>query len=296
MNRILLSFCITNLLFSCINSNTTADKHLEKNKTAIELEDESVKFNKHNDTIRHGYYFGMTKNDVEELNKKQILSDEVAYTGDGRIYYRFETKNFIIKNVVDFFYDNNGRLFRVSDIALENLIEPKNKSNANFKEEVLNDTKRNFGSKPLKNGTQSKAICYWLKGNLRVDYYEEKDASYVFYSDITAERKILANNKKVGAKIQKLKQLENEMINNKLRNEELNIIQLLKSKAKKDWPEDYITQEYWITEQIDAYHYMQIISNEDRIKKKAQRDWPLDFVTQKYWYNEQIEAKERLNN
>lgn len=71
------------------------------------------------------------------------------------------------------------------------------------------------------------------------------------------------------------------------------IIEKLKARAKRDWPNDYTTQEYWINEQIEAYEYMLTIEN-NSIKKQAQRDWPLDFSTQKYWYNEQIEARERL--
>lgn len=67
----------------------------------------------------------------------------------------------------------------------------------------------------------------------------------------------------------------------------------LKEKAKKDWPNDYSTQEYWINEQSEAYDYMETIED-NSIKQKAQRDWPLDFSTQKYWYEEQIDAKQRI--
>ncbi|KOS08151.1 hypothetical protein AM493_01195 [Flavobacterium akiainvivens] len=70
--------------------------------------------------------------------------------------------------------------------------------------------------------------------------------------------------------------------------------QKLKERAKRDWPDDYVTQEFWVNEQLDAYDYMLKIE-ENSIKKKAQQDWPLDFVTQKFWYNEQIEAKNRIN-
>lgn len=67
----------------------------------------------------------------------------------------------------------------------------------------------------------------------------------------------------------------------------------IKEKAKKDWPNNYSTQEYWINEQSEAYDYMETIED-NSIKKQAQRDWPLDFSTQKYWYEEQIEAKNRI--
>ncbi len=71
------------------------------------------------------------------------------------------------------------------------------------------------------------------------------------------------------------------------------IIEKLKARAKRDWPNDYTTQEFWVNEQIEAYEYMLTVED-DAIKKQAQRDWPLDFTTQKFWYNEQIEARERL--
>jgi len=67
----------------------------------------------------------------------------------------------------------------------------------------------------------------------------------------------------------------------------------LKAKARKDWPDDYTTQEFWINEQINAYEYMLATEN-NSIKTKAQQDWPLDFTTQKFWYDEQIEAQERM--
>jgi hypothetical protein len=67
----------------------------------------------------------------------------------------------------------------------------------------------------------------------------------------------------------------------------------LKAKAKKDWPDDYTTQEFWVNEEIEAYKYMKTIPD-GSVKRKAQHDWPLDFSTQKFWYNEQVEAKERM--
>ncbi len=78
--------------------------------------------------------------------------------------------------------------------------------------------------------------------------------------------------------------------NNEIKNE---IIEKLKAKAKRDWPNDYTTQEFWVNQQIEDYEYM--LSIEDNsIKSQAQQDFPLDFTTQKFWYNQQIDAKERM--
>lgn len=67
----------------------------------------------------------------------------------------------------------------------------------------------------------------------------------------------------------------------------------LKAKAKRDWPNDFTTQEFWVNQQMDDYEYMLTIED-NSIKQKAQHDWPLDFSTQKFWYNEQIDAQERM--
>lgn len=80
---------------------------------------------------------------------------------------------------------------------------------------------------------------------------------------------------------------------NKVDAEKESIIEKLKAKAKKDWPNDFITQEFWVNEQIDAYEYMLTIED-NSIKARAQKDWPLDFLTQKFWYNEQVEAQDRM--
>ena len=71
------------------------------------------------------------------------------------------------------------------------------------------------------------------------------------------------------------------------------IVARLKKRAKRDWPNDFTTQEFWINQQIENYEYMLTIEN-NLIKRQAQRDWPIDFTTQKFWYNQQIEARERL--
>ena len=77
-------------------------------------------------------------------------------------------------------------------------------------------------------------------------------------------------------------------------NEKDIIEEKLKARARRDWPNDYTTQEYWVNEELEAYDYMLTIED-NPIKQQAQRDWPLDFSTQKYWYNEQVEARERMN-
>lgn len=69
----------------------------------------------------------------------------------------------------------------------------------------------------------------------------------------------------------------------------------LKAKAARDWPNDFVTQEFWIDQQMECYQYMKQVPDSP-VKKKAESDWPLDFMTQKFWYNQQLEAAQRLND
>ncbi len=103
------------------------------------------------------------------------------------------------------------------------------------------------------------------------------------------------------AKEQSIQEVEQSDIGQTVTNDEENknveketIIEKLKAKAKRDWPSDFTTQEFWVNQQIEDYEYMLTIEN-NSIKAKAQKDWPLDFSTQKFWYNEQIEAQKRMN-
>jgi bisphosphoglycerate-independent phosphoglycerate mutase (AlkP superfamily) len=175
-------------------------------------------------------------------------------------------------------------------------IEKKEKGNpkANIVEEIFNYYKNELKSEPLTNGTQSDAKYYWLKRDKRFDYLEKDNTCLFSTTKISVERKMMSYYDELDRKKLEEEYLEKEKVENQKLKEEETIIKKLKAKAKRDWPEDYTTQEFWINEQIEAYHYMLTIPNDDKIKKKAQRDWPLDFTTQQFWYNEQIDAKERL--
>jgi hypothetical protein len=68
----------------------------------------------------------------------------------------------------------------------------------------------------------------------------------------------------------------------------------LKAIAARDWPNDYVTQKYWVNTQIECYEYMLLVPD-NPVKRKAQNDWPNDYMTQKFWYNQQLEASKSLN-
>ncbi|PFF27112.1 hypothetical protein CN335_30060, partial [Bacillus thuringiensis] len=68
----------------------------------------------------------------------------------------------------------------------------------------------------------------------------------------------------------------------------------VKEKAKKDFPDDYMTQNYVADEQSKAFDYIngiELKSQEElNVMKKVINDFPNDFMTTKYVYEEQIKA------
>lgn len=267
-------------------------------KTPWELEDDSMKNGIVRDSTILNFVFGMTKDEVTIHCKKLKTENLIGFLTDGDVYYAVETRSFKkLALRIKFYYDKENKLFRLTEqpVMLDR-IERKEKSNfsANVVDELLINYKRDLGNKPLNNGTQPDAKFYWLKGDKRFDFLEADSTCLLAITKISVERKMITFNEERERKKQEEKKTQKVKLANLQIQEEERIITILKAKAKRDWPDDYSVQEYWINEQIEAYHYMLTIPDNDRIKKKAQRNWPLDFSTQRFWYNEQIEAKERL--
>ncbi len=67
-----------------------------------------------------------------------------------------------------------------------------------------------------------------------------------------------------------------------------------KKKAKKDFPDDYMTQNYLADEQSKAFDYLNGIElksqEEVNVMKKVINDFPNNFIPTKYVYEEQIKA------
>jgi hypothetical protein len=309
MKKLLIGAILLFSTISCGDKIKTETEHQTETptieKTAIELEDESIEKGTVLDSTLLDFIFGMRKDEVTAHCKKLKTENIIDYLTDGNIYYAVETTNF--KKVtlsVKFYYDNENKLFRIIEqpVMLDQIEKKKQGDlNVDIVNELLTNYKRDFGNKPLTNGTQPDAKFYWLKGDKRFDFVEADSTCLLSRTKISSERKVIKFNMELYRKQQEeinKKQIEETLRKEELANiqmqEEANIIAKLKIRARRDWPDDYTTQEFWINEQIDAYHYMLTIPNNDRIKKKAQRDWPLDFSTQRFWYNEQIQAKERL--
>lgn len=284
------------ILTACESNQKQKDEDLKK--IAIQLEDESIASGARIDTMNRGYSFGMTKDQVYKQSLKLRSDTIVGIYSDSTVYYRFKTKNFILWNLVEFYY-YEGKLWRTVESVMQEKNEPQNKANADYIAEVLEDTKKNFGDHPYTNGTRGSKF-YWLRKNARIDYFERTTSDsvkkvFVAYTDIPVERVISKENDRLQQLYEIKRQNYLDSVARASEREEKLITEKLKVKAKRDWPNDYVTQEYWINKQIEAYKYMKSIP-EDKIKLRAQRDWPLDFVTQMFWYNKQIEAKDRLEN
>lgn len=68
----------------------------------------------------------------------------------------------------------------------------------------------------------------------------------------------------------------------------------VKAQAEKDFPDDYMTQDYAVQEQIKSFRYLRdynITSEvEETQMQKAMNDFPNDYMTAQYAFEEQMKA------
>ncbi|KFM95652.1 hypothetical protein DJ93_5443 [Bacillus clarus] len=71
----------------------------------------------------------------------------------------------------------------------------------------------------------------------------------------------------------------------------------MKEKAKQDFKDDYMTQNFVVDEQSKAFDFLngiEIKSQEElNVIKNALKDFPNDFMTVKFVYEEQMKAKNK---
>lgn len=68
----------------------------------------------------------------------------------------------------------------------------------------------------------------------------------------------------------------------------------IKAKAQKEYPDDYVMQDFVYEQQVEAYHFMKIVPASS-IKSKAIKEHPDDYVMQKFVYEQQTEAKAEMD-
>src|SRR6266852_902522 len=133
---------IVYLVFTSCAPNQKKNEE-ELRNIAIQLEDKSIASGKRIDTLNRGYAFGMKKEDVYRQSLKLLERNEIGMYPDITVFYRFKTKNYILRNWVEFSY-HKGKLWRIVESVLPTKNEPQNKTNADFIEDVLLDTKNKF--------------------------------------------------------------------------------------------------------------------------------------------------------
>ncbi len=84
-----------------------------------------------------------------------------------------------------------------------------------------------------------------------------------------------------------------EANNDNYSEEDQKMINKIKAKAKRDWPNDYTVQKMTFDQAVEDYLYMKTVTDLS-IKRKVQRDWPMDFTVQKMMYDQEVDAKEQM--
>lgn len=74
---------------------------------------------------------------------------------------------------------------------------------------------------------------------------------------------------------------------------EKKILEKIKRKVERDYPNDYFIQKGLYDQEIESYNYMKTVSDL-KIKRKVERDYPNDYFIQKGIYNQEVEAKEQM--
>ena len=75
--------------------------------------------------------------------------------------------------------------------------------------------------------------------------------------------------------------------------EDNKMIEKIKAKAKRDYPNDYTIQKMMYDQAVENYFYMKTVTDLE-VKKNVERDYPLDFTVQKMMYDQEIDAKEQM--
>lgn len=277
MKEILIIALSGFLILSCSTSQNSENKIM---KSAYEQENESLATGVRKDTLYLGVQIGNSYEEFQRQIEVLLNKQQIQVEADSNIISILQTKNYKYYTRSNFIFEN-GKVFRCVSHLYPEKSEKISDEDVDMRTDILTILDKTYKNERKQDGTQNSEY-YWLTGNRRTDFYDTLGRYIVAHSDIQTERVI---EDRIERETQKAVQKEKE--------EDNRIFSRLKEKAKRDWPNDYTTQEYWLSEQKEAYEYMKNIPD-DNIKKKAQRDWPLDFSTQKYWYNEQIEARERL--
>ena len=79
--------------------------------------------------------------------------------------------------------------------------------------------------------------------------------------------------------------------------------EIIIEQSKKEWPEDFQMQEYYINNQLDSLRQLKKLKDQYKNKKlveiimiKAKDEWPNNYEMQLYTARVQMESYKRINN
>ncbi|MCE3278005.1 MAG: hypothetical protein K0S44_196 [Bacteroidetes bacterium] len=276
----ILSIVACIILFnSCETQKNDLTEKSWHHKTAREIEDSSLATGKTYDSISF-FKFGNSVDQVYGFIKQH----NYTLLSDSSLAVRNETDHFNLIDGIRFHFYKN-KLWRTEEYPLLGEIIQKD-TMRDFNKDIFSNLVHTFGS-PRENSIHG-VKYYWVSGNKRFEYLIKtsqtgEEFSVLVCTDMRIERE----------RDKEIQDLQSDLEANELAME-YEIVKQIKAVASSKWPDDYITQEYWIKEQLSAYNFMKNIPNDNNIKRKAVKDWPFDFVTQKFWYEEQTAARNRL--
>lgn len=76
--------------------------------------------------------------------------------------------------------------------------------------------------------------------------------------------------------------------------EDIKMIENIRAKAERDYPNEYSVQKFTIEKEAASYKYMKSVPDSP-LKSKVQKDYPLDFSVQKFIYDKELDAKASLD-
>ena len=161
-----------------------------RQKTPIELEDESVKSGIQDYGLPDSFYFGMAEKEVEWRCIKLVDQKKYERQSDGSVSKSMYTDSYTIKYNLEFQYDFSDNLFRIIYKTTDVWLQNNKTTKLQYNKDIFNSLQKEFSDKYMQCGSQPMSKYYWLKGNKRIDFIDTFNKVYIVFSDIPSERKI----------------------------------------------------------------------------------------------------------
>lgn len=178
-----------------------------------------------NNKIPGDFYFGEIKYYVD-IQENELRSMYRAAIRNNEITYNFGTLSNPISATLKLSYYNDSVFRGQYNIVTANNLQT-------YKQQLLDSFLiKNYGN-PNVNGTQPEAKYYWVCGNMRIDYFDTFGHVSICYSDITRERRIMANNERISLEEKRQREIEEQKEN--FRKQNMTIEDYVADKAVKEY-------------------------------------------------------------